>query len=47
MTNIELQEILKKFPDDAEVFVHPDPDDDFYNPLITKDEYGDIVIMGD
>lgn len=47
MTNKELQEILKKIPDDAEVFLHPDPDDDFYSPLITTDEYGDIVIMGE
>lgn len=46
MTNKELQELLKQMPDDAEVFVHPAPDDDFYTPLITKDECGDIVIMG-
>lgn len=44
MTNKELQELLKQLPDDTEVFLNQDPDDDFCTPFITTDEYGDIVI---
>ena len=45
MTNKELQELLKKLPDDAEVFLHPDPEEDYYTPYIAITEYGDILIM--
>lgn len=44
MTNKELQDLLKQLPDNAEVFVHTNPEDDFCVPHISVDIYGDIII---
>ena len=44
MTNKELQDLLKQYPDDSEVFIHAEPEDDFYVPYIRVYISGDIII---